>query len=377
MPYEEPYPYPPPPPDDFNQMDYYDDPFPEHKPVRRKRKKKSSGRKIIALILSILFVSLALFLPIYDGESLGSKIMDYLFNPYDDDADYADISLIRTIEVSINGGNIEYSMDIPMPAEIETADGSPLQEVDQIVTTPSYSELEKYGHDWMVWEGETNRDFTVQISYELRSYSIDWDLTSENTGTVNDIPDSVSDIYTDDEWLIQPSLSAVRDQAEELTYGMDSVYDMTEAIYDYMDDEFTYETGSTGNPKSCSESLSSKSGDCDDQSILLISLLRAVDIPAWLEFGVLYDPVDGSWGAHGWANVYIPTSDGEGGSVTVDIVNDQFMYRDAKRFTEWESDGDAEHLQDYYATMDYSYTAPSVTLTLNESYSGSYEPYDY
>lgn len=69
------------------------------------------------------------------------------------------------------------------------------------------------------------------------------------------------------------------------------------------------------------ETLDGLEGDCDDQSILLISMLRSVGIPAILQIGVVFNEgIDSgkvSWGGHlairqdgvgwhGWALIYVP-----------------------------------------------------------------------
>lgn len=69
------------------------------------------------------------------------------------------------------------------------------------------------------------------------------------------------------------------------------------------------------------ETLGDLRGDCDDQAILLISMLRSVGIPAHLQIGVVFNEGIGSdktsWGGHlkirqrgvgwhGWAMVYVP-----------------------------------------------------------------------
>ena len=382
MSYTDPYPPPPPseqplppPPRDYNDPYFYDDQYQEQRPEYQSRRRRRSGRKAIAIVIVLLLILLALFLPIYDGQSIADRLLDgYYDELVGNYPEYADIEMTRIIDVSLSGSRINYSIDIPLPNDILGSDGSIVQKVNSYGSTPSAIIVDKYGSEWMTWSGETNQDFLIQISYSIRSYTVRWDMTSELSGTINDIPQDIADIYTDDEWLIEPSLYQVKQKAEEITAGMVNVYDMVEAVYDYMDEEFTYDTGTSGDPKTCTQTLNSKSGDCDDQSILLCSLLRAVGIPAWLEFGVLYDPSTEDFGAHGWANVYIPKKSGGGGSGTVDIVNDEFLVRDPMRFTEWESDGDGNHLEDYYATMDYSYFSPNISINMEDSYSGTYEP---
>ena len=97
---------------------------------------------------------------------------------------------------------------------------------------------------------------------------------------------------------------------------------------------------------------------------------------AWLEFGPLYDTYTGEWGAHAWAKVYIPLASGGGGTVTIDVVNKQFMLKDCNRFTEWESDGSEIHLEDYYRTLKYFYVPPTPNVSIEDSYVGDYHPSD-
>ena len=74
-------------------------------------------------------------------------------------------------------------------------------------------------------------------------------------------------------------------------------------------------------PQYPSDTLANHLGDCDDQSILLITMLRSLGIPAYLQVGIYIHPSiddsDTSWeghltneakgvGWHGWTMVYIP-----------------------------------------------------------------------
>ena len=134
-----------------------------------------------------------------------------------------------------------------------------------------------------------------------------------------------------------------------------NVYKVVDAIYDKIDDTCVYPTPQQqyedaqtygGYPKWATGTWNDKRGDCDDQSILFISLCRAAGIPAMLEIGALYNPQNREWEGHGWANVYIPYDSehrGEKGydyvMPMVDIVNDIFLFRDPNRFSEWVDDG--------------------------------------
>ena len=147
---------------------------------------------------------------------------------------------------------------------------------------------------------------------------------------------------------------------------------MVEKFYKYLikDENLNYVTGETGLPKACSTTLTQLRGDCDDYSILFISLCRAVGIPAWLELGILYDKAHKSWGGHGWAKVAIPFETDSGGwsysAPTIDIVNKQFKFHDPYRFIEWADTGGSDYypgedeprnnLDYYYHTFSYQVT---------------------
>ncbi len=353
------------------------EPAVQHPPqkVRARPRGSKTLKALIAILIVLLLLLLAFLVPISNGDTLYDMMERELLDPLSPSIPaYADFRITRTIHVSVSGEEINYTLDIPLPGDITSGQNSPIQVINDLDVTPASHEIyEKYRNDWAYWNGTTNSGFTATITYDMRVYSVVLDFGRADTGTIYDIPDGM-DRYLDDEWKIEPSLGSVSDLAGSLTSHTNNVYAMIEAIYDYMRDEFTYDTNSPGEPKSCTRTLQEGRGDCDDQSILFISMLRSVGIPAWLEFGPLYDPSTNEWGAHAWSKVYVPLAGGGGGTVTVDIVNGQFMMKDSSRFTEWESDGNAEHLEDYYHTLSYSYQPPQPDIEISDSYQGDYRP---
>jgi hypothetical protein len=103
--------------------------------------------------------------------------------------------------------------------------------------------------------------------------------------------------------------------------------------------------------------------------VLFISLARAAGIPTWLEFGALYNQKQNSWGGHAWVRAYIPYYYGGGHVFIIDIVNDHFLFRDAFKFSEWESDGNGSHLEDYYHSTgrNFNYDEYYNTLSMEVS----------
>ncbi len=379
-PYEDVPPPPPPPP----ANDYYNQPRrqqPQRQPAQRQRQQqprrqpqqRSQGQRrgrrskppsrivgpLISVVVLILLV--ALLVTPY-GQSLLQDLADpasYSYREYPKEAEYI---VDRTITLN---GVAEYTLYSPQPYNQGNVQ-VPVQDIvsiqpEIISGSATYTLEEKWGGgiEWMTWRASAASGAQViKIRYHVKTHSVLWDIDRETSGNVDQIDDTYKNRYLGDGWKIIPNNRTIRELAAQLTKDEPTVYGKLKAIYDYMDSNFEYETGVTSEPKNPYDTLIDRRGDCDDQSLLLISLARAVGIPAWLELGILYISTSESWGLHGWAKVMIPTRDGQNGWANIDIVNDQFLFRDPNRITEWEDDGIFEngewHLYNYYyALADY------------------------
>ena len=109
------------------------------------------------------------------------------------------------------------------------------------------------------------------------------------------------------------------DLASELVDGDATVLEAVSDLVEYIVDETTYCNYEV--PQYPNNTLANNLGDCDDQSILLITMCRSLNIPAYLQVGVYFHSAindqDSSWDNHlineadgvawhGWAMVYIP-----------------------------------------------------------------------
>lgn len=289
-------------------------------------------------------------------------------------------------------GTADYTLDIPKAFDI-----SPAQRVVNTEYSPYPSEEQnKYGGTWDIWRGNLggfNSHDTITIKRTIETKTMIWEM--KESGTVSDIPSSLSQ-YTGDEWvlhpddtplntddrdgdgrtdiMINPSAPEINNLAHQLADDKPDVYSKAKAIYDYMVENFKYSTPQQMNyvqqqygglPKHALATLRDKWGDCDEQSMLYMSFLRALGIPARLELGALYDSQKNEWGGHAWASIYIPLPSGSTGYwYDVDIVNSEFLIRDANRFTTWIDDGNGSHLNDYYHPVTYS----AGTLTVSDDY---------
>jgi transglutaminase-like putative cysteine protease len=107
--------------------------------------------------------------------------------------------------------------------------------------------------------------------------------------------------------------------ASKVVIDEDTVLESVAALVEYIMNNTTYSNFEV--PQYPRATMENQLGDCDDQSILLITMCRSLGIPAYLQVGIYIHPSiddqDTSWeghlineadgiGWHGWAMIYIP-----------------------------------------------------------------------
>ena len=292
-------------------------------------------------------------------QSLMNESLDYwdeMNTPYYNIPESITINLIRNFTIYLeNGKSAEYELILGKPENRPSwpqHDTNLWQEINQINVNPQFEENE-VGR--MKWSGQLKDDERayVSVEYELTVNTIRPELTIEDSGTIEDIPEGY-EIYLDDEWLIEPSLPEIQDLASEMTNGTNgNVIHILRNIFDYISSEYIYQPSSI--PKSCSESMESGYGDCDDFAILFSSIARAAGIPTWLELGKIPAFIDNrencvlrDWGGHAWVNALVPLSDGTSTVVSIDLANSYFLWMPPYRISDWVDDGNGDNLYSYY-----------------------------
>lgn len=158
------------------------------------------------------------------------------------------------------------------------------------------------------------------VTYTIDSLDINKpSLRLEDAQGFDSLPSSLVSKYikaTETFMVEDPTIKA---KAHEITSGEDTVLGATTKLIEYVTSSTTYQNFEL--PQYPNVTLSTKRGDCDDQSILLVSMARSLGIPAYLEVGIVINPAiddaETSWGGHlsnsqdgigwhGWAMVYIP-----------------------------------------------------------------------
>jgi hypothetical protein len=143
-------------------------------------------------------------------------------------------------------------------------------------------------------------------------------IDPQQSGYLSDIPKELIDKFCIETETFRWCKDMVT-LAKDLTNSDKEVLEKVTKILGWILENITY--GNFEVPQYPDETLDKRRGDCDDQSILLISMLRSLGIPAHLQIGVVFsDTIEGdrtSWedhlrveqkgiGWHGWAMVYIP-----------------------------------------------------------------------
>ncbi|MFW3146720.1 MAG: transglutaminase-like domain-containing protein [Thermoplasmatota archaeon] len=363
---------------------------------------------VVVLILMLLFAPWPPFTTI--REETGINSLKNLMRPYMSFPEWANVTMSLMYNLEISRGSVdELEIHVAPPFDIPfTKNGSEKPYVIQDVLDVEFSppntiplmDYQREMNQVSGWKIQDERgSFRFKVTYHMTLHAHQWEISPEESGTVEEIPDYYTERYIDKHWMVDldndgnpdrdsagrelyrydPTDPEIIRIAEELTIGKVTVIEKVKAIYDYMQENFEYTTQTQREqdksvygdyPKWATGCLADGYGDCDDQSLLMASLCRAVGIPAWLEIGYLYDPMGNppSWGGHGWFNVVIPVKDRNGNLLDepvrapIDPVNHEFLFRDPYRITDWIDDGGYRDVgeDDPVFNLDYYYNYFSV-----------------
>lgn len=355
----------------------------------------------IFITLLVVFLLFAPLEPLVKArEDAGLDALKDLMRPYRTFPEWVEVRMENTYDLTIRGGGadiIDIQVAQPFDVPLERPDRDFIvQDVDNIIMTPEstyrdadFNTTQNYLTGWY-YEGMPAGVYQFKTTYDMKLYTYEWDLDRESSGKIDDIPQYFKSHYLGDDWPVirdgeiidqdgngepdhyryHPTDPQIKKIAEKLTDDEDTVFGKVEAIYKWILESFNYTNSEQrirdsqvyfDMPKWATACLADWYGDCDDQSLLMASLCRAVGIPAWLEIGFLYDQMKNEWGGHGWFNVYIPKKMPNGTIerviAPIDPVNSEFLFRDPFRITDWvdngsyvkDDDGDwIYNLDDYY-----------------------------
>jgi hypothetical protein len=158
------------------------------------------------------------------------------------------------------------------------------------------------------------------VSYLIKASSINRpSLSLDEAQGFDTIPPSLVDKYVVVTETFMVNDLDIKSKAEEVAGGEETVLGAVTKLIEYVTSSTTYQNFET--PQYPNVTLNTGRGDCDDQSILLISMARSLGIPSYLEVGIVINPAiqdsESSWGGHlsnsqdgvgwhGWAMLYVP-----------------------------------------------------------------------
>ncbi len=156
--------------------------------------------------------------------------------------------------------------------------------------------------------------YTIESSDETKPQ-----LDLSKAGTTSDIPTALISGYTNSTETFMANNTDIAALAKSLTAGEPTVLGKVSRLVKWFSANVTYASDEI--PQYPNNTLRVRQGDCDDQSILLISMLRSLGIPSYLEIGIVINSGlndnESSWnghlaisengiGWHGWTMVYTP-----------------------------------------------------------------------
>jgi transglutaminase-like putative cysteine protease len=163
-----------------------------------------------------------------------------------------------------------------------------------------------------------NLSFTTEYEIVAKSRSIPA-LSESEADALNDIPSHLVQEYAAAEGPWAQTDLSIQELARDVAGNQTKVLEIVKALIEWIKGNITYGTHEI--PLYANQTAAAGVGDCDDQAILLVALLRTLGIPSYLQIGAIYIPdyevsethwnnsvriVERKVGWHGWAVVYIP-----------------------------------------------------------------------
>ncbi|MBN2336365.1 transglutaminase domain-containing protein [Candidatus Bathyarchaeota archaeon] len=161
-------------------------------------------------------------------------------------------------------------------------------------------------------------EFTVSYLIESREKPRP-EIDATAAEAYDSLPNELVERYTGSSETFMSDDPQVAGLAEEIASGESTVLGAVAEMIEWLGDNTEYCNYEV--PRYPNVTAQEGLGDCDDQSILLISMCRSLGIPAYLQVGIIIHPniVDSSdsWdghlsstregvGWHGWAMIYVP-----------------------------------------------------------------------
>jgi transglutaminase-like putative cysteine protease/sugar lactone lactonase YvrE len=191
----------------------------------------------------------------------------------------------------------------------ETRPGQELLSEIRYSTPPGRIETDQWGQRCAVFDlgmvaPVARKPLTYSI--EARVSAIRYLIVPEDTGTLDDIPESIRKNYTADGSRYRIASSYVQDTARKVLGDEQNTYWIARKIYNFVIDKLEYEmVGGWDVPEVV---LKRGSGSCSEYTFAFIALCRAAGLPARYVGSIVVRGDDASVDEsfHRWAEIYLP-----------------------------------------------------------------------
>lgn len=207
-------------------------------------------------------------------------------------------------------------------------------------------------------------DGTLEITYRISSERYELE---DFRGNLSDVPERIREKYTGKGYLnidgetikfIDPGNREIRKKALEIAGEEQNTYQISRMLYDWITENIEYNGRAGIYPQSAVETLRKKSGDCDEQTALFLSLARSLGVPCFYIDGYIIDGKGKYPAGHAWSGA-IRYCDGKGEVFPVDTVCKEFGIKRANKvFVDFDN-GKEGYMDSIYVDLHYWYEKDS------------------
>ena len=226
---------------------------------------------------------------------------------------------------------INYDCDIP-----ETLSG--IVSYSIINETYNHNILDLVGNEMIRWNISDSgyKKYTLGVEAEVQAQSfIIQDLNGDDALTIDEIENNFPEIFNqycnaqfnDGIVYVEPNNPDIKSIAEDVLLESESnnAFIVAKELFIWLKENTVYEDHKTDQDvQTASKTFEDKAGDCDDLSVLYISLCRSIKIPARFIRGILtvYDKSDSSVSSipHAWTEVFVGGNIGDNGWIPVECA---------------------------------------------------------
>jgi len=222
----------------------------------------------------------------------------------------------------------------------------------------------------------TDLELGITASVIAESFMVS-DLSGENALSIENIQKQYPSLVAqycnaqsnETKIFINPDDLLIKNKANEIlnNAGTNNSFLVAKEIFSWLKENTDYKihTADDNILQTCDSTFNKKTGDCDDLSLLYISLCRAVNIPARFIRGFLVEENQAT--AHAWAEVFVGGNIGDNGWIPVECagtaegadkiqveINQNFGVEDAAHLRLFKDDGSNESLRISISGIQYS-----------------------